>query len=120
MTKKILVVDDDLDIRSMVELRLEMAGYEVVFATDGRTGVEVAFVEQPDLVLLDKEMPGMDGPAVAQELRTRGFTSVICGLTAADDNADHCRVCDHLIQKPLPDDFEHQIASLLAKGGVEQ
>ena len=61
MGKRVLVVDDEEDVRSFVRLILEDAGYEVETATDGREGLEAIDVSRPDLVLLDLMMPVMNG-----------------------------------------------------------
>lgn len=61
MTKKILVADDDPIIIKLLEVNLEMEGYNVVSAHDGQDAVDKALVERPDLVILDIMMPRMDG-----------------------------------------------------------
>ena len=58
---RVLVVDDDGDIRTLVAGLLERAGYEVDEATDGRDGLRAVFSDRPDLVLLDVTMPGLNG-----------------------------------------------------------
>jgi CheY-like chemotaxis protein len=61
MGKRVLVVDDEEDVRTFVRLVLEDAGYEVETAMDGREGLEAIHISRPDLVLLDLMMPVMDG-----------------------------------------------------------
>jgi CheY-like chemotaxis protein len=61
MGKRVLVVDDEEDVRSFVRLILEDAGYEVETAMDGREGLKAIHLSRPDLVLLDLMMPVMDG-----------------------------------------------------------
>lgn len=68
---KILVVDDDPDIRRLVELQLTRAGYEVVCAIDGVDGVAKALAERPTLVILDIVMPRLDGYAAASRIIER-------------------------------------------------
>lgn len=67
--KKIVLVDDEQDILSMLEYNLEKAGYSVHKANDGISGVELVKQVKPDLVLLDVMMPGMDGIEVCQTIR---------------------------------------------------
>lgn len=67
--KKILVVDDEEDILSMVRMRLEATGYEVVTAGDGNTAYDKAKTECPDLIVLDLSLPGMDGYNVCRLLK---------------------------------------------------
>ena len=58
---RILVVEDNEDNRDSLSRRLERRGFEVLLATDGRSGVEMAAAEKPDLILMDMNMPEMDG-----------------------------------------------------------
>ena len=58
---KILVADDEVSIRQIVEARLKMAGYEVVTASDGAEALELVKAEQPSLIVLDIMMPKVDG-----------------------------------------------------------
>ncbi len=67
--KKILVVDDEPDIRELIAYNLSKEGYEVTIAADGKEAVEQAKKQHPDLVLLDMMMPVMDGIAVCRTLR---------------------------------------------------
>jgi diguanylate cyclase (GGDEF)-like protein len=67
---RVLVVDDDADIRTVLALTLEHAGFEVLEATDGDRALEIIRVERPDVVLLDVMMPGRNGIEVLRELRT--------------------------------------------------
>lgn len=66
---KILVVDDEEDYRHIVKLILEPEGYDVVEAKDGRDGLSVLQSERPDLVILDVNMPKMDGFTVCKKIR---------------------------------------------------
>jgi len=68
VAKKILIVDDDADMRRGLSLRLKANGYEPVFATDAVLAVTIAVKEKPDLVLLDLGLPGGDGSLVMQRL----------------------------------------------------
>ena len=68
-TPRILVADDDDDLRALVSYRLESAGYDVVQAVDGQQAVDLAFERAPDVVVLDVMMPKLDGYEVARRLR---------------------------------------------------
>lgn len=72
MSKKILIIDDDQVNVQLVRSRLEQNGYTVVSALDGAVGMEMVTVEKPDLVILDVEMPRMNGYTFMTELRKRG------------------------------------------------
>jgi CheY-like chemotaxis protein len=69
MSQKILVVDDEQDLRDALSEALIDAGYEVVKATNGQECVELALVHKPDLILLDIMMPHMDGHQALKEIR---------------------------------------------------
>jgi CheY-like chemotaxis protein len=69
MGKKILIVDDDVVTRRILEVQLRGAGYDTVLAYDGFTALRVAQKEKPDLVLLDLELPGGDGFNVMERFR---------------------------------------------------
>lgn len=66
---KILVVDDEEDYRHIVKLILEPEGYDIVEAKDGKDGLSVLQSEKPDLVILDVNMPKMDGFTVCKKIR---------------------------------------------------
>ena len=61
MSKKVLVIDDEADVRAFLEAVLENGGYETVSAENGAQGLEVARAERPDLVILDLMMPNQTG-----------------------------------------------------------
>ncbi len=69
MPKKILVVDDERVIVQMVGMRLKAHGYDVISASDGQEGLDVAKKEKPDLIILDVMMPKMDGYKVCGLLK---------------------------------------------------
>ena len=71
---KVLIVDDDADIRLALSLTLEDAGYSVCEAATGDEAFEVALISRPDAVLLDITLPGRDGFTVLQDLRQQPAT----------------------------------------------
>ncbi|MFW6158300.1 MAG: response regulator [Planctomycetota bacterium] len=75
--KTILIVDDDSVTLKMLDNHLTQAGYRVIRAEDGQTAVRLARRKQPDLIILDIMMPGMDGGDVAQTLRDHPGTADI-------------------------------------------
>ncbi len=84
--KTVLVIDDDQDIVSLVVMVLEVEGYRVQAAADGREGLQKLRQMMPDLILLDMKMPVMDGWEFAREFRARYGSNVpIVVLTAAED-----------------------------------
>lgn len=82
---RILVVDDEPDIRATVSAMLEIEGYSVVQATNGAEALAALEAGTPDLVLLDMRMPVLDGWGFASELRRRGYAVPIVVMTAARD-----------------------------------
>lgn len=77
MDKKILIVDDDRQIVSLLASRLKANKYEIVVAYDAMQAVAKAFSEKPDLILLDIKMPAGGGIAVIDNLRNSAATSII-------------------------------------------
>lgn len=93
---RVLVIDDEAPIRLLCRVNLEAEGIDVLEAADGTTGLDLARVQQPDVVLLDVMMPGMDGWRVAEELledeRTRKIPIIF--LTARAEFRDRARGLD--------------------------
>src|SRR5437879_8667568 len=86
--RTILVVEDEMKIARLVRDYLEHAGFEVVVAGDGESAIASARGHQPDLVVLDLGLPGMDGLDVARELRAGRSGVPIVMLTARGDETD--------------------------------
>lgn len=76
--QKVLVVDDEDDIRELARISLErVGGLYVITASSGEEGLRMAEAEQPDAVLLDAMMPGLDGPGTLQRLKAKEATAEI-------------------------------------------
>ncbi len=86
--EKVLVVDDEPSIVTLLRFNLEKAGYSVITADDGKTGLNMAMEENPDLIILDLMLPGMDGMDVCKTLRQEKINTPILMLTARDDEFD--------------------------------
>ena len=93
---KVLVIDDEAPIRLLCRVNLEAEGMDVIEAADGPSGVEKARAEEPDVILLDVMMPGLDGWRVAEQLlddeRTSGIPIIF--LTARAEFRDRARGLD--------------------------
>lgn len=87
MTQKILVVDDEMEIVRLVRAYLERAGFSVVTASEGRQALAVFRLERPNLVILDLNLPGMDGLDVCRVLRRDSDVPIIM-LTARIEETD--------------------------------
>jgi len=70
LRKRILVVEDSSDARTLIKSLLSLEGFEVILAADGREGLEKASSESPDLIITDISMPRLDGLSLIQLLRT--------------------------------------------------
>ena len=88
MSKKILIVDDESSIVTLLQYNLDQAGYLVITANDGQEAYDLALSEKPDLILLDLMLPKMDGMEVCKALRMQKVNIPIIMLTAKDDEFD--------------------------------
>ncbi len=120
--KRILYIEDNPDNRLLAKKILMVEGYDVLEAEDGPSGLALAEKEEVDLVLVDINMPGMDGYEVARRLRAMPRMSQvpIIALTAnvlQGDREKSLLSCDGYIPKPLDVDMlGQQIATFLAQG----
>jgi len=128
-SKKILVVDDDPDIREAVSAVLESQDYEVITACDGEEGLTKLREERPDLMILDLLMPHMDGFAVCKELKDPRWAKYanipILVLTSVREEAARRRYeletglelgVDDYVEKPIPPaTLLHRVEMLLKK-----
>jgi DNA-binding response OmpR family regulator len=101
---RILVVDDESDIRGLLRDLLERAGHEVHEATDGNDALRVFYARQPELVILDVTMPGLDGISALQRIRDLSDVPVVM-LTARADELEKVRGlrsgADDYVTKPF-------------------
>lgn len=88
MTIHILVVEDDAKLAQFVKLELGYEGYQVTVAHDGLAGLTAARETQPDLIILDWMLPGLNGLEVCHRLRTTGDRVPVILLTAKDEVSD--------------------------------
>lgn len=88
MGKKILVVDDEPSIVTLLQYNLQQAGYTVVTAMDGEEGKRLVETEIPDFIILDLMLPKLDGIEVCKQLRQNRIETPILMLTAKDDEFD--------------------------------
>lgn len=116
MKRKILVIEDNEQNLYLMTFILEKHGYEVIQARDGREGIELARQHIPMMILLDIQLPGMDGYAVARKLRSNSAlaTVPIVAVTSYAMAGDRERVleagCTGYIEKPInPETFVAEI-----------
>jgi len=115
--KRILVVDDEDELVKAVQVRLEYVGYEVLTASDGQTGLELAKKEKPDLIVLDLMLPKMDGYKVCALLkadtRYKKIPVILFSARVQDKDVQMGKEvgADAYITKP----FDHQVLTAKIK-----
>ncbi len=124
---KVLVVDDDLNIQRVLVFTLKQEGFEVLVASDGAAGVEMARNAAPDLILMDVGMPKLDGYAATQQIRAAeksGTRVPVIMLTSEADVGERVKGlragADDDIVKPFhPLELIARIRALLARSGAD-
>ncbi len=122
MSEKILIIDDDLDTLRLVGLMLQRQGYQISAATNGQQGLDKAFEEDPDLILLDIMMPDMDGYEVTRRLRRNPSTMetpilMFTAKTQLDDKVIGFEVGanDYLTKPTHPSELQARVKTLLSR-----
>lgn len=118
--RRVLVIEDNEKNMYLIRFLLENAGHEVVTARDGRSGIETAAAIKPDLILLDIQLPVMDGYEVARAIRRNGNLddTPIVAVTSYAMPGDREKTidagCDGYLEKPIdPDTFAAVIGGYL-------
>jgi CheY-like chemotaxis protein len=118
----VLVVEDFADNRFMMRRLLEMSGYHVLEAVDGKEAVDIAESSRPDLILMDLSLPRLDGLDATRRIRELdGLSRIpIVAVSAHDTNDFHSDAlaagCDEYVTKPIDfDELEALLKKLLAK-----
>lgn len=107
MSKRILVVEDQEDNRRIVRDLLTKAGYEIIEAVNGEEGVAMAHTERPDLILMDIQLPGLDGYEATRRiksdpaLRQIPIIAVTSYALSGDDAKAAAAGCDGYVTKPF-------------------
>lgn len=127
MSDKILIIDDDLDTLRLVGLMLQRQGYQISAATNGQQGLDKAFDEDPDLILLDVMMPDMDGYEVTRRLRSNPSTTetpilMFTAKTQLDDKVIGFEVGanDYLTKPTHPSELQARVKALLARANEKK
>jgi DNA-binding response OmpR family regulator len=123
-TRTILVIEDEKDLSDLVQRKLEQEGFDVIVAMDGDTGLRVAREQRPDLVVLDINMPGLDGLQVCRQLRgePRHAQLPILILSARASASDRVTglelgADDYLVKPFLPRELVARINAILRRAG---
>ncbi len=119
---RVLVIDDDERILNFLRVKLKASGYDVATAAGGREGLEQVQGQEPDLVVLDVIMPGLDGLEVLRELRSFSTVPVVI-LTARGDDRDRIRGlrmgADDYLPKPFnPDELVARVEAVRRRIGL--
>jgi pilus assembly protein CpaE len=127
MSEKILIIDDDLDTLRLVGLMLQRQGYQISAATNGQQGLDKAFEEDPDMILLDVMMPDMDGYEVTRRLRQNPSTMetpilMFTAKTQLDDKVIGFEVGanDYLTKPTHPSELQARVKALLSRAGEKK
>lgn len=118
----LLIVEDDRGVRESLRRALQLEGYEVDTAADGRSGLEMAGSDDVDAVILDVMLPAVDGLEVARRLRTQGVTTPILMLTARHQVTDRVAgldagADDYLVKPFALDELLARVRALLRRTG---
>lgn len=122
--KKILIVEDNPANMRLIRMVLRNKGYQLLEASDGEEALMVAMAERPDLIVMDIQLPGMDGLEVTRRLRQTPFfrQTPIIALTASAMEGDREKImaagCDHYVSKPVNTrQFPQLVAQMLGEDG---
>jgi len=106
MSKKILIIDDEIDVMKMLVYRLKAKGFEIITAPSGKDGINMAKIHLPDLILLDYRLPDINAPEVSKKLREEEslkHTPIILVTASVQEiqkNAKECQAVEY-IAKPI-------------------
>jgi len=120
--KKILIVDDQLEVRELVEVTLRSDAYHVLQAENGKQAVETARKEQPDLIIMDIMMPGMDGIEATRTIKSEDITKdcTVVILTAKGQDKDKqaglaAGAADYFVKPFSPLELINKVEELLGE-----
>ena len=122
--ERLLLVDDEDNLRSMLEAALRHSGFEVHPVASGRAAIDATAQVQPDLIVLDVMLPDLDGFEVCRRLRTEGSKVPVVFLTAKDGTEDKVRGLtlggdDYLVKPFSLDELVARINAVLRRSGLE-
>lgn len=117
-TKRVLVVDDDASVRRLAGYLLGSAGYDVTTARDGQEALAAVSAERPDVIVLDLNMPVMDGYTFVREMGTEGRPHILILSAQEAERARQELGVDASLRKPFrPDDLVQKVEALSSSSG---
>ena len=120
---RMLLAEDDQDIADLLKLRLSERGLDITHAENGQQALNRIETESFDLILMDLQMPVMDGYTATEKIRTAGITTPILVMTASAIEADRSRAelvgCDGYVLKPVDIDNLLLLADELIEAHVK-
>ena len=121
--ERLLLVDDEDNLRSMLEAALRHSGYDVRSVATGRDALDAVMCDRPDVVVLDVMLPDLDGFAVCNRLRSDGINTPVLFLTARDTTGDKVRGLklggdDYLVKPFSLEELVARIEALLRRAGL--
>ena len=125
MSIKVLAVDDEDDVRRLIEIKLKKAGFEVITATNGEEGAAMALSEQPDVVLMDWMMPKMNGPTATAKIKAECDPApIVLMLTAKGAESDVIQglvggADDYIVKPFAPRELIARVNVALVKAGKQ-
>jgi DNA-binding response OmpR family regulator len=121
---KILIAEDEQDIRTLITFTLQFAGHQVVAFKDGQEALEAAGGEMPDLILMDVRMPRMDGYEACRQMKEDPAIQNIPvvflsakGQESEINNGYEAGAAEYLLKPFAPDELTHRVNFLLEKFG---
>jgi two-component system, OmpR family, response regulator len=123
-TARVLLVDDEDNLRSMLDAALRHSGFDVHPVANGRDAIEAAATVDPDLIVLDVMLPDLDGFDVCKRLRQTGDRTPVLFLTARDATEDKVRGLtlggdDYLVKPFSLEELVARITAVLRRGGID-
>jgi two-component system alkaline phosphatase synthesis response regulator PhoP len=125
MSIKVLAVDDEDDVRRLIQVKLKKAGFEVITAVNGEEGVALAKSEQPDVVIMDWMMPKMDGPTATARIKAECEPApIVLMLTAKGAENDVIQglmggADDYIVKPFAPRELIARVNVALVKAGKQ-
>ncbi len=125
MPVKVLAVDDEDDVRRLIQIKLKKAGFEVVTAANGEEGVERCKADKPDVVIMDWMMPKMDGPTATAKIKAECDPApIVLMLTAKGAEGDVIQgllggADDYIVKPFAPRELIARVNVALVKAGKQ-